>query len=378
MAHTINVLHVYKTSLPKSKGGVEIFIDTLCKSTEKLGIRNTVLSLSQQPSKGSVQMEGYRVYEAKQNFFIASTGFSLSAFWLFKRLVQSADIIHYHFPNPFADMLHFVCRVKKPSIVTYHSDVIRQKHLFHLYRPLQKCFLNSVNHIVATSPNYLESSKVLKKYTDKTSVVPIGVDFSSYPKASEKRLTHWRSKLPKTFFLFVGAMRYYKGLHIALNAVKGTDIQLVLVGNGIEQELLQHTKKRDIGNIHFLGFASDEDKVALLSLCYGFVFPSHLRSEAFGIALLEAASFSKPLISCEIGTGTSYVNIDKETGLVIAPSSTEELRNAMQHLIDNPEIAKKFGRNAKKRANDLFTADEQSKSYFQIYENLLNVSLSKE
>ena len=63
---------------------------------------------------------------------------------------------------------------------------------------------------------------------------------------------------------------------------------------------------------------------------------------------MEAACVGKPMISCEIGTGTTFVNRADETGLVINPGSSKELRKAMDFLLENPEIVKKFGQNAKK------------------------------
>src|SRR5690606_23534758 len=92
-----------------------------------------------------------------------------------------------------------------------------------------------------------------------------------------------------------------------------------------------------VHNIHFLGQLSEEDKTVLLMLCYAFVFPSHLRSEAFGLSLLEAAMFGKPMISCEIGTGTSYINYMNNTGYVVPPADSLALANAMQFFLDHPE-----------------------------------------
>ena len=369
----MNILHVYKTSMPDSIGGVESFIDTLCKEDCRLGVKNTVLSLSKTPNPDPIHLDGYTVHQAKQNLFVGSTGFSLSAFGQFKKLANKADIIHYHFPNPFADMLHLAYSPKKPSIVTYHSDIIRQKYLLHVYGPLKKRFLNSVDNIVATSPNYFATSDILQKYADKVSVIPIGIDHRFYETADPKRLKYWRGRLPEPFFLFVGAMRYYKGLHLALEAIAGTKIRVAIAGiNGIEKELKAQAASLQLNNIDFLGFVKDEDKIALIHLCYGFVFPSHLRSEAFGIALLEAAAVGKPMISCEIGTGTTFVNVANETGLVINPGSPRELREAMQYLLDHPDIAVQMGKNAKKRSNELFTAERQAKSYYELYQRLLS------
>jgi len=108
----------------------------------------------------------------------------------------------------------------------------------------------------------------------------------------------------------------------------------------------QSLEETGLSNIHFLGFLPDEDKVALLTLCYAVLFPSHLRSEAFGISLLEGAMYGKPLISSEIGTGTSFINIANETGFVVPPSDPLALRQAMQTLWQNPEMASEMGRKA--------------------------------
>ncbi len=368
----INILHVYKTSMPASYGGVESFIDTLCKADSKLGVKNTVLTLHPKPQKQPIEMDGYSVHQAKQNLFLASTGFSVSAFSKFKRLSNDADIIHYHFPNPFADMLHLACPPQKPSLVTYHSDIIKQKYLLHAYRPLKQRFLNSIDQIVATSPNYFVTSNILQQFANKVSIIPIGIDPKAYETVDSERLDFWRSRLSKPFFLFVGAMRYYKGLHIALEAIAGTGIQIAIAGiNGIEKDLKAQAAALELKNVDFLGFVNDKDKIALLHLCHGFIFPSHLRSEAFGISLLEAAMVGKPMISCEIGTGTTFVNSANETGLVINPGSPQELREAMQFLLDNPEVAATMGKNAKKRSLELFTADQQAKSHLDLYQQLL-------
>lgn len=368
----LRVLHFYKTSLPQSKGGIELFIDTLCNTTANYGIKNTVLSLAKVPARSPLSIGNYTVHHAKQNLFIAATGFSISAFAKFKKLATEADIIHYYFPNPFADILHLACRIKKPSIVTYHSDIIRQKTLLKFYTPLMHKFLKSVDHIVFTSPNYFITSQVLQCYHNKVSLIPIGIDAESYPKLNPQKLLYWKNKLPHPFFLFIGVLRYYKGLHIALDAIKGTPIQLAIAGaNGLEQKLQRQVEKNKMANAHFLGFITDEDKVVLLHLCHGFVFPSHLRSEAFGISLLEAAMYGKPLISCDIGTGTSYVNIHRHTGLVIAPASKSELRQAMIYLLENPDKAAAFGKNARNRYKELFTADKQTHAYLNAYHKLL-------
>lgn len=369
----MRVLHFYKTSFPDTMGGIEQVINQIARGANKLGVQTDVLSLTPDQVARTIEVDGYMVHRARLDFQMASTGFSASAFLRFSELAKNVDVIHYHFPWPFMDLVHFATRVKKPTVVTYHSDIIKQKHLLKLYRPLKNRFLASVDHIVATSPNYLGTSNVLAKFPNKVSVIPIGLDKATYPAPTSNRLQYWRERLGPKFFLFVGVLRYYKGLHVLLDAAKGTDYPIVIVGAGsIEAELKAQAAQLDLSNIHFLGQLPDEDKVVLLTMCYGVLFPSHLRSEAFGISLLEGAMYGKPMISSEIGTGTTFINIADETGLVVPPSDAIALRQAMQYLWENPEQASEMGKRAEERYWKHFTAEQMVKSYVELYGELVS------
>jgi len=368
----IKVLHFFKTYYPDTMGGVEQFIFQLARGGNRNGVESMVLSLSEHADDHVMQMDGHQACRARTSFQLASTPFSVSCFSKFTALAAEADIIHYHFPWPFMDVVHFATGVKKPAVVSYHSDIIRQKNLLRVYRPLQHRFLSSVDRIVATSPNYFATSDVLPEFKHKVSVIPIGLDKSSYPLTTAERLDYWKTQFKGRFYLFVGVLRYYKGLHILIEAAKGNDYPVVIVGAGpIEAELKAQADESGLKNVHFLGLLPDEDKVALLTLCYGVLFPSHLRSEAFGISLLEGAMFGKPMISSEIGTGTSYINIADETGLVVPPSDPAALGQAMQYLWEHPQQAAAMGAKAEERYWHYFTADKMVDSYSRLYQELV-------
>jgi glycosyltransferase involved in cell wall biosynthesis len=369
----VRVLHFYKTYFPNTMGGVEQVINQLCRGTVVHCITSDVLSLSPTKVDKTIEVDGHIVHRCRSNFEIASTPFSLSAFFRLRKLASEADIIHYHFPYPFTDILHLLLRIKKPTLVTYHSDIIKQKKWLQFYRPLMYKFLNSVDHIIATSPNYIETSGVLEKFRKKISIIPIGIDKRTYPIAISERLDYWQERFGKKFFLFVGVIRYYKGLHILIEAARNSDFPIVILGAGpIENSLKMQAEKLGVHNIHFVGRLSDGEKVALLELSYAIVFPSHLRSEAFGISLLEGAMYGKPLISSEIGTGTSFININNETGLVVPPSDPIALRQAMDYIWNNPDKAKFFGQNAEVRYKQFFTADKMVDQYVELYRKLLD------
>jgi len=177
----------------------------------------------------------------------------------------------------------------------------------------------------------------------------------------------------RDFFLFVGVLRYYKGLHILLDAIKNAPYKVVIVGSGpTESELKRQSEALDLDNVVFAGHLPDEDKVNLFNLCRGVVFPSYMRSEAFGVTLLEGSIFGKPLISAEIGSGTSHVNINGETGIVITPGSPKALREAMDRLYFNPDLARRLGQGARERYERLFTGELMGKRYNRLYLELLS------
>ena len=368
----MRVLHFFKTYLPESVGGIEQVIYQLCQSGIAHGIHGEVLTLSANPQPREVMVADHKVHRAKLDIQLASTGFSYSVLKRFRVLAAQADVINYHFPWPFMDLVHFTARMHKPTVVTYHSDIVRQKNLLRLYSPLMHRFLGQADRIVAASPNYLATSQVLKHYRNKTVVVPYGLDKSSYPVPTNTCVEGWRQRFGERFFLFVGVMRYYKGLHILLEAAQGTGYPIVIVGAGpLEQELREQAAALGLHHVHFVGRLGEEDKVALLQLCTAILFPSHLRSEAFGISLLEGAMYGKPMISSEIGTGTSYINIHNETGLVVPPSDPLAFRAAMRTLWDNPLQALAMGQKAALRYEQLFTAEQMGRQMAKIYREVV-------
>lgn len=368
----MRVLHFYKTYYPDTVGGIEQVIRQMCVGTGRLGVTNTVLSLSREKNLRPIAFEGHTVHRVPLDFEIASNACSVASLGALARLAREADVVHYHFPWPFMDLAHFVARVRKPTVVTYHSDIVRQKSLLRLYQPLKHRFLRSVDAIVASSPNYLASSPVLAQYPAKTRVIPFGLDQTSYPQPDPAKLAYWRERVGPKFFLFVGVLRYYKGLHVLLEAVAGTEYPVVIVGAGPEETALKAQAARlGLKNVLFTGAIDEDDKVALLTLAYAMSFPSHLRSEAFGVSLLEGAMYGKPMISCEIGTGTTYINIDGETGLVVPPGDAVALRAAMGRLWNDPGLARAMGRRAAQRFEEVFTSEQMAAGYTELYREVL-------
>ena len=370
----MKVLHVYRTYFPDTQGGLEEVIRQICLGAGENGVQSRVFTLSDEPYPHRLPRVEAEVLRVRKTFEVASCGFALTGMRRFAKAVAWADIVHYHYPWPFSDLMYLAAGRSRPAILTYHSDIVRQQFLLSLYRPLMKRYLGAMDRIIATSPNYFATSEVLIEFADKVEVIPIGLDEPSYPAIDEqnRNLAATRKQYGSDFFLFVGVLRYYKGLHILLDAIRGAPYKVVIVGAGpVEAELRAQARKLGLDNVIFAGFVSDREKMALFQLCRAVVFPSYLRSEAFGVTLLEGSMSSRPLISAEVGSGTSHVNVHGETGLVVPASDSVALRSAMDELFSDPDRARVMGANARRRYEALFTGSAMGERYARVYRDVL-------
>ncbi len=367
----LRVLHLYKSWAPLTYGGVEQMITTLGLGAAAYGIRSRVAFLGPGPAVTRVRHRGLRAYRFPLDGEVASTGWSLAWARSYPRLTAWADVLHFHFPWPYGDLVHLVSGVHKPLVVTYHLDITRQRLLRPFYAPLMHRFLSRADLIVATSENSVRTSAVLQRHAGKTAVIPLGVEDRCSRQAVPIRVSQWRHRLGDGFVLFVGVLRYYKGLQYLLEAAPRIHAPIVIAGAGpCEDALKAQARRLCLSNVVFLGAVTDADKDALYRLCRLFVFPSHLRSEGFGLALVEAAMHAKPMVSCEIGTGTSFVNRHEETGLVVPPADPSALAEAVNRLLTDEDTCARYGRNARARYAQQFTASGMTAAYTAVYRRL--------
>ena len=368
----MRVLHVLKTFFPDTYGGIEQVVHTLASHTQPLGVENRVLVLTPGEPRRGIEPAGYEVIRYKRDLYVASTGFSISLLANFKKEAEWADVMHMHFPWPYADLCYLLRGINKPSLISYHSDVVNQVQLNKLYAPLRDRYLAKMSRIYAASPGIMQSSPVLQKFKDKTRLITYGIEHFAQIPAEDAAVKAWQAKFGPRFFLFLGALRYYKGLHVLIDALKGRDYPTVIVGRGDQEHALkQQAKELGLTNLYFVPEVNNEEKRTLMRAAYGFVFPSHMPSEAFGIVLAEAAQQGLPMISCEIGTGTSYVNLADETGLVVPPSDSVAFGKALDTFWNQPEQVETWGRAALQRYDENFKAETMARRYMGAYGEVL-------
>ncbi|MES2636298.1 MAG: glycosyltransferase [Pseudomonadota bacterium] len=372
----MNVLNTYRTYYPDPPGGLQEAIRQICLATSSLGVKNTIFTLSPNPKPNVLAMPEATV--VRERSWIAPASCDIGGYTAYSTYLSSlskADIVHYFHPWPFADVLNIFKTSDKPAVLTYISDVVRQRVLGALYAPLMWQTLKKMDVIIANCSAYVETSPILShpSIRGKVKVIPLGIDESSYPKNGDDSVfSRVGINVNEPYFLFLGVLRYYKGIHTLISAAKSLNAKVVIAGSGPESEKLKkQVESIGLNNIFFARQVTNKEKISLIKNCTALVLPSHLRSEAYGMVLVEASMMGKPMISCEIGTGTSYVNYHDETGLVVKPENVGEMHEAMQTILTNAVLAKKFGDNARKRYELLFSGKALGQAYQSVYASLV-------
>jgi rhamnosyl/mannosyltransferase len=81
--------------------------------------------------------------------------------------------------------------------------------------------------------------------------------------------------------------------------------------------------------------------------------------------------FGKPMITCEVGTGTSFVNRNGETGLVVASGDAAAVAWAMRRLYDDNALAARMGVAARRHYLAELTATRMAASYAELYREIV-------
>lgn len=371
----LQALNIYRTYFPDPPGGLQEAIRQICSTTTNFGVDNTIFTLSPKNQPKLIEMPEAHVVRERSWAAPASCDIGgLAAFSTYSNLVKQTDVVHYFHPWPFADVLNFLKVKDKPAVLTYISDVVRQRFLGKLYSPLMWRTLHEMDVIVANCPAYIETSPILSHPTirNKVRVIPLGIDENTYPHVGDNFVFQRLGLVEgESYFLFLGVLRYYKGIHTLVSAAKSTKAKIIIAGSGPESEALKfQVKELGLTNVIFAGQVSNNEKVSLIQGCIALVLPSHLRSEAYGMVLVEASMMRKPMISCEIGTGTSFVNKHEETGFVIPPEAPDYLAMAMQDLLVDDCLAKKMGLAARSRYEALFSGAALGQAYASLYKEL--------
>lgn len=392
----LRVLHIGKF-YPPHRGGMEVFLADLITAQRAAGIEATALVHGtpeplDPPWLTRVPVQFQLVYAP------VAIGFRRA---LARAIEQhQPDVLHLHMPNNSALwVLTLASACGLPWVVHWHSDVVVSRLrttialAYRLYRPFEQAVLARASRIIATSPPYLQTSNALETWRDKCAVVPLGLGsglgtgarpgygpqtqpvpatlpVSTKSLAQQDTADQTTPYSPPTHpwspgrlrVLSIGRLTYYKGFETLIQAVaRVPDAELLIVGDGELKPALQRliqslASQGSAPRMRLLGNVDDTEKNALLDTCDVFCLASRERTEAFGVALLEAMAHSKPcIVSALTGSGMPWIVETSGAGLLAPVEDAIAWAEAIQHMHAHPEQRLQWGQAAQRSVYQRFS-----------------------
>jgi glycosyltransferase involved in cell wall biosynthesis len=365
----MRVLHIGKY-FPPFAGGMEHFLADLLPALNALGVEAAALvhhersgwhgarpTTPADPQVYRVPTYGRLLYAPLSPAFPR---------WL-DRLIGELrpDLLHLHLPNTSAFWALALPSARRlPWVVHWHSDVVastldrRLSLAYGLYRPFEQRLLARARLIIATSPDYLDSSPALAPWRKRCAVVPLGLEAVRIPDpdaaSRAKAEALWSAVDPSSGsaprpwrILAIGRLTYYKGHEVLIRAAaERPEASVLIVGSGdLADALLGSIAALGLTErVQFAGHQPGPILNALLASCDLLCLPSIERTEAFGLVQLEAMRFAKPVVVSDIpGSGTGWVVRQAANGLTVPPGDPAALALAIDRLGHDSELRQRLG-----------------------------------
>lgn len=372
----MRILHISKYYSPYL-GGVE----NICKYLVEGAVKHetAVVCFNDKCKDVIEEVNGHKVYRVATWVNVARQALSLSYFWVLKKAIKEfkPDVIQFHWANPFPAWV-LLCVIPKnvKLIIHWHMDIIKQKHIYPFIKPVETALLKRADMVCVTSPQYRDGSLPLQTFKDKVRIVQNAMDEDNFilRDGDLEKINAVKAKYGnKPIVFFIGRHIQYKGLPHLIEAEKyvKSDCVFVIAGSGpLTDELKAQCKS---SRVHFVGRLSDEDLKLYHYAASVFAFPSVTKNEAFGVALAEAMYCGTPAVTFTIpGSGVNWVSLNGETGIEVSNGDDKAYAEAVDKLIEDKELNKKYGVAGHQRVVENFTIPKmvavQEKCYKELSE----------
>ena len=304
-------------------------------------------------------------------YLLLLPGYLLAGIWRVWRLCRQAewDVVHVHWPIPQGLLALIGCRRQTRVVSTFYGADLalarKSAVLIALLRKIVQCS-DAVTAISRYTGSVLTDLCGVQPV-----IIPYGIDMT--PRGAAETLDR-----PARFeVLTVGRLIERKGHTVLIEAVaqlasRRSDVVLTIVGEGQERPRLEALiEKLNLSErIHLTGHFSDAELEQAYRRCDVFVLPSIVDSagdtEGLGMVLLEAMRYEKPVIASDLGGITDIVDHD-ETGLLVPASEPAALAEAIERLMEHPDLAARLGRLGRQINADRFSWDRIVSAYLGQY-----------
>lgn len=271
--------------------------------------------------------------------------------------------LHVHFGNPAATVALYIHQIFQLSYsITFHGpDIFDNVILNHLQKKIEEAkFVFCIGDFCRSQLMKISSHS----NWDKLSVVPLGTDVEYFK----------REKLPKNerpHLLTVGRLCPQKGQKILIEALamldrEGIDFKQEIIGDGPDRPLLQQwiVEENLEGKVILLGSKNPEEVCLAYQAADIFVLSSF--AEGVPIVLMEAMAMELPCVATRV-TGVPELITEGQEGLLVNPSSSKELYQALKHLIFNPSERQRLGKASREKIRHKYNLKKNIETLYQAF-----------
>lgn len=371
---------------PPKIGGIEFHVQDLAESLVAAGLEVRVLVCNTRNESIRETIRGVEIIRCARLFEKSSTPVSLAFKDELEKNSEWADLVHFHFPYPFGEFEWLRSKPYKnksvPYLITYHTDIVRQKTALSLYRPYLKRFLVGASAIIASSPQMVQYSDYLQPHKQKVRQINFGLKVKeiAFNREAINKARQIRKQFDdRPFVLFVGRLVYYKGVDVLAWSMRENDLDYVVIGQGPlrgEMESIAEligAKKR----LRVIDSVSYEELVSWLHAADVLVLPSVLESEAFGLVQIEAHAARTPTVSTKLKSGVVYANLDGITGLTVEVGDPHALGQALKRITSDRSLHDELAVQAQARALADFNLEQMVERTIELYAEILSTHQTK-
>jgi glycosyltransferase involved in cell wall biosynthesis len=278
------------------------------------------------------------------------------------------DIVHAHYAYSYG-LLGALCGFSNYMISVWGTDVYVSPKSNHASRKMLKYSLSKADVIFSTSHDMARETKL---YTNKPiQIIPFGVTVEDFnadaSKFDQEGLVFSTAKSLRPVYNIPLVIKVFKDLN---REPSNSEIKLFIAGDGPQMSLCRDIAGDLIGQSIFFEGAVLHKKMPK------FFHNKHVlinipESESFGVSVLEASASGMAVIATNRG-GLPEVCLNGETGILIDEPFEENLRTAMEHMIDDRAQTKKMAQNGRRFVADKYAWSGSVDRQYQAYLDFLN------
>jgi rhamnosyl/mannosyltransferase len=371
--HIVHVLKFYRPTI----GGVERVAEFYTDAARAAGHDVTILvsaNTDERPGR-TVLENGAVLIRLRSLGNLMRMPISPSLPFALLKWIYKADIVHFHEPYPHGTLWLWLLPKPYKLITTWHGDVVRQKTLKPYVEWLQNRLAARTDALVTTTTRMPGSSPVLSRHLDRIRVVTFMIDLAPFDalRNDAEHIAVVRARYSGRYVLACGRLVPYKGYDFLIDAMEGTDIRVVIVGEGpLREELQARARERGVeSQVQFVGAVDDDTLRDLFCACEYFAFPSSNHGEAFGLVQLEAMAAGRPVINTSLPTSVPEVSLHEVSGLTVPPRDARALRQAMLTLWNDTAVRERLGAGGLSRVREKFERSRVMQELLGLYKDVL-------